>query len=251
MKSQNPWLKISAEDYEGHMSAPNVLQLQMLNKIFADVLNEFSPKSIAALGCTTGNGFEHSVGRNIEKVVGVDINPEYIAVCKKRYAEKLPQLKLICSDLAAINLPLSTFDLIHAALIFEYVDVDELLNKISKWLMPDGVLSVVLQLPSETSSPVSETQFQSLKLLSPLIKLIDPEEFKKTAQKYGLEEIKNDKIELASGKSFSVIKYVGKGLSPRFRESARLGKQTRYASEAGGETGSGQTVPYAKIFLQH
>ncbi|MCL4547344.1 MAG: methyltransferase domain-containing protein [Bacteroidetes bacterium] len=212
MESQNPWLNISAEDYEGHMSAPNVMQLQMLSKIFEDVLNEFSPKSIAVLGCTTGNGFEHLIGRNIEQIVGVDISPEYICVCKERYAEKLPQLQLICGDLAAINFPLLTFDLIHAALIFEYVNVDELLNKISKWLKPDGVLSVVLQLPSENSSPVSETQFQSLKLLNPLIKLIDPEEFKKMAQSYGLEEIKNDKIKLASGKSFSVTKYVGKGL---------------------------------------
>lgn len=212
MKSKNPWLKISAADYEGHMSAPNVMQLQMLSKIFEDVLNEFSPKSIAVLGCTTGNGFEHLIGRNIEKVVGVDISPGYIAVCKKRYAEKLPQLKLICGDLAEIDFPHSTFNLIHAALIFEYVNVDELLNKISKWLKPDGVLSVALQRPSEVSAPVSETPFESIKSLTPFIKLVDTNKFKTLAQKHGLEEITNEIVKLKSGKSFTVIKYEGKGL---------------------------------------
>ena len=224
-ESQNPWLKISAEDYEGHMSAPNVMQLEMLSEIFANVMNEISPKSIAFLGCTTGNGFEHLIGRDIEQIVGVDINPEYISVCSERFAEKLPQMSLICDDLSKVSLPDSTFDLIHAALVFEYVDTDMLLSRISKWLKPDGILSVVLQLPSEASSPVSKTKYESVKLLSSFIKLFEPEEFKKTAQKYGLEEIKNDKMKLASGKSFSVIKYVGKGLSPRFAGEAGRSSQ--------------------------
>lgn len=202
--SKNPWLKVPAEDYEGHMSAPNVMQLQALSKIFTDVLDEFSPESIAVLGCATGNGFEYLVGRNIKKIVGVDINPEYLAVCSKRYAERLPRLKLICSDLATINFPHSTFDLIHAALIFEYVDVEMLLSKISNWLKPDGVLSVVLQLPSESSLPVSETQFESVKTLAPFIKLISPETFDRKAKKGNLVLNKRDLIEIPGGKKFAV-----------------------------------------------
>ncbi len=209
-KTKNPWLQISAEDYEGHMSAPNVAQLQMLNKIFADVLNEYQPKSIAVLGCTTGNGFEHLIDKQIDRIVGVDINHEYLAICKNRFEKSLPLLELICTDLNEASFPYSSFDLIHAALVFEYVNVDSLLLKISNWLRPNGILSVVLQLPSETSAPVSETPYQSLKLLSPVMKLIDPEEFRKIAQKYGLEEIKNYNIKLVSGKSFSVNKYVRK-----------------------------------------
>jgi hypothetical protein len=46
--------------------------------------------------------------------------------------------------------------MIHAALLFEYVDVEITLSKISKWLKGNGVLSVVLQLPNDKSSPVSE-----------------------------------------------------------------------------------------------
>ena len=204
-KTQNPWLQIPAEDYEGHMSAPNVAQLQMLNKIFADVLNEIQPKSIAVLGCTTGNGFEHLINKKIERIVGVDINPDYISICKKRFQKKLSKLKLICTDLNEAEFPDSSFDLIHAALVFEYVEVESLLSKISHWLKPRGILSVVLQLPSEISAPVSETQYQSVKVLSPLIKLVDPEEFSEKARKYKLKEVKNYKIKLQSGKSFLVI----------------------------------------------
>ena len=204
-KMQNPWLQIQAEDYEGHMSTPNVAQLQMLNKIFADVLEEFNPKSIAILGCTTGNGFEHLTDKNIERIVGVDINPKYISICKKRFGKNLSQLKLVCADLNEINFPDSSFDLIHAALVFEYVEVEPLLSKISHWIKRDGILSVVLQLPGKAASPVSETPYQSMKLLNPYMKLVKLKEFRDNAQKYGLEEIKNFKVEMNSGKSFSEI----------------------------------------------
>ena len=104
-----------------------------------------------------------------------------------------------------INFPDSSFDLIHAVLVFEYVEVEPLLSKISHWIKRDGILSVVLQLPGKAASPVSETPYQSMKLLNPYMKLVKLEEFRENAQKYGLEEIKNFKVEMNSGKSFSEI----------------------------------------------
>lgn len=203
--TKNPWLQIPAEDYEGHMSAPNVAQLQMLNKIFADVLNEFHPQSIAILGCTTGNGFEHLIDKQIGRIVGVDINHEYLAICKNRFEKSLPKMEMICADLNEADFPYSSFDLIHAALVFEYVEVELLLSKISRWLRPSGILSVVLQLPTETSAPVSETPYQSLKLLSPVMKLVEPEEFRDITKSCGFNETKNLKIKMKSGKSFSIL----------------------------------------------
>ncbi len=204
-KTQNPWLQIPADDYEGHMSAPNVAQLQMLNKIFADVVNEYQPKSVEVLGCTTGNGFEHLINKNIERIVGVDINPDYISICKRRFEKKLPQLELVCADLNEVEFSNSSFSLIHAALVFEYVKVELLLSKISRWLKPEGILSVILQLPSDTSTPISETNYQSLKQLNSILNLIDPEDFSTTAIKKGLKEIQNYKIKLQSGKSFLIL----------------------------------------------
>ncbi|MFA7229480.1 MAG: class I SAM-dependent methyltransferase [Melioribacteraceae bacterium] len=199
---ENLWLKITAEDYEGHMSSPNVQQLQMLAKIFADVIAQFSPESILVPGSTTGNGFDCLSGGNIKRIVGVDINPEYIDVCRSRYGKKLPGLELICSDLSEIDFPENSFDLIHAALIFEYVEAAMIMKKFARWLRTDGKLSVILQLPGKGSSPVSESPFQSVKILSDVINLIEPGKLKESAAEMNLKCINEELITLSTGKQF-------------------------------------------------
>ena len=85
----NPWLTISAEDYEAHMASPEVGQLQVLNQLFKVVLEEHRPESMAVLGCSTGNGFEHIDPSTTRRVVGIDINPSYLAVARKRFLGSL------------------------------------------------------------------------------------------------------------------------------------------------------------------
>lgn len=205
MKLQNPWLQIPADDYKNHMSAPNVGQLQVLNKIFKEVLDEFNPKSICVLGCTTGNGFEHLINRSVEEIVGIDINQNYLDECNNRYGKELPQLKLICADLDELELQSNIFDLIHAALIFEYVDVQNLLRKTSKWLRTDGILSMVFQLPSEKSNPVSDTPYHSLKSLSSIMKLIDVNEIEDIIERENFLCTKSYNINLPQDKKFLVM----------------------------------------------
>lgn len=200
----NPWLEIPASDYENHMSAPNVGQLQMLNKIFEDVLDEFNPKSICILGCTTGNGFEHLINRNINEIIGIDINKNYLEECYNRFHNSLPQLKLICADLNEIDLHSNKFDLIHAALIFEYVDVKKVLNKIKKWLKHQGILCAVFQLPSENATPVSETPYVSLKSLSSIMTLFDKAEIEKMIKEKFLL-INSYNVNLPQNKKFFVV----------------------------------------------
>ena len=201
-ETKNPWLQIPAEEYEGHMSAPNVMQLQMLDEVFENVLNEFSPRSICVPGCTAGNGFQHLVNRDFDRVVGIDINREYVGECRNWFIQDVRNLQLICADLNELELINPMFDLIHAALIFEYVDVDILLTKIANWLKPNGVLTVVLQLPSDSSSPVSETSYPSVKILIPFINLVEPRTFISKAGKCGLFLINQSEIQLAAGKRF-------------------------------------------------
>ena len=203
-KFQNSWLQIPADDYEGHMSDENVRQQQALNEIFKNVLAEYSPESLCVLGCTTGNGFEHINTDVTKRDVGVDINKEYLEILHNRFGTQIPGMKLICDDLNELDLPAASFDLIHAALLFEYVDVEKTLNKISRWLKKNGILSVVLQLPSDQTSPVSETPYQSLKLLSPILNLVNPDMFSSSANKAGLKEVKGFEYDLKTGKKFFV-----------------------------------------------
>lgn len=202
-ETKNPWLQIPSEDYEGHMSAPNVAQLQMLDEMFESALDKFSPRSICIPGCTAGNGFQHLINRDLDLVVGIDINPKYLMECRNWFIQDVQNLHLICADLNELDLIYPMFDLIHVALVFEYVEVDLLLSKIFRWLKPKGILSVILQLSGESSAPVSETEYQSVKVLAPFIKLINPKDFKEKAEKCGLLQIEETEIELSTGKHFT------------------------------------------------
>lgn len=81
----SPWQRIPAGDYEAHMSAANVLQSQALNKIFKEALENLTPENLCVLGCTTGGGFENINTSVTKKVVGLDINREYLEILKDRF----------------------------------------------------------------------------------------------------------------------------------------------------------------------
>ena len=79
----------------------------------------------------------------------------------RRRDARLPNLKLVESDLLSCSLKPCSFDLIHAALIFEYLAPERAAPKLAGWLTPGGVLAVVLQLPSPESKMVSQTEYTS------------------------------------------------------------------------------------------
>ena len=187
--SSNPWLSIPWEDYEGHMASPEVRQAQFLNDIFKSVLQMYEPQSIAVLGCSAGNGFENIDPSVTQKVIGVDINPDYLEVLQDRYGSSLPDLKLICTDLAELELEAGSCDLIFCGLIFEYVDPKDLVSKIRQWLSMNGKLIVVLQLPSENSKMISETKYESLRRLKPVMRLVDPQAFQRACAQAGYTEV--------------------------------------------------------------
>jgi SAM-dependent methyltransferase len=198
----NPWLEIPAADYEGHMGSPEVGQLQMLNLRMREVLAETRPRSVAVLGCTTGNGFEHFDLAITQSILGVDINPDYLRQARERYSGLGSALELVCTDLNRWNCGKRRFDLVHAALIFEYVHAERLLGQIYAALKPGGILSVVLQLPVEGLPAVSQARFSSLEKLSPLFHHDTPEEFDGLASRQGLDKTASRIETLASRKTF-------------------------------------------------
>ena len=69
--------------------------------------------------------------------------------------------------------------------------VSPLLKRAASWLKTGGVLSVILQLPSEESGPGTDTPFDSLKLLEPAMRLADPAEVTAEAHNPGLARRKS------------------------------------------------------------
>ena len=200
----NPWLLIPADEYEGHMSDENVGQLQALNKIFCDNLKIYLPESLCILGCTTGNGFEHIIPAITRKITGIDLNEKYLKILRERLEKKIPGMELICADMNDFDLPPESFDMIYAALIFEYVETQKVLENISRSLNKNGKLISVLQLKNENMNAVSETKYKSLKLLSPCFNYVEPDFFISSARQAGLTKEKSYGYDLKTGKKFFV-----------------------------------------------
>ncbi len=81
----NPWLRIPASDYEGHMGSPNVAQQSFLAQTFKESLDNHDSSTIALLGCSTGNGLEYVNNNATQRVTAIDINPEYLEILRQRY----------------------------------------------------------------------------------------------------------------------------------------------------------------------
>ena len=121
--ANNPWLRIPVADYEGHMRSAGVQQLDALADLFGEALAICRPRSVAILGVAGGNGLEHVDAAAARRVVGVDLNPEFLTAVRQRFG-KLP-LELHCLDLASEPVEIAPAQLVHAALIFEHAGVDQ------------------------------------------------------------------------------------------------------------------------------
>ncbi len=204
---KNPWLEIPFDDYEGHMRDPAVGQFAFLSQIFYSQLNRFSPDSVGILGAATGNGLEHIDRGQTRSVTVFDINPHYLEVLEQRYRDRIPGLEIRNVDLNLYDNPNHRFAMIYAALVFEYVDCDSLLERSSKWLKQQGVLTVILQQADAANKKVSRTRFASLEKLAPLMNLVYPETFRDMAAKHNLVEIFSETVRLPAGKTFHVASY--------------------------------------------
>lgn len=198
----NPWLGIPAADYEGHMAA--VGQLAALSDIFKDIYEQTRPRRLAILGCATGNGFEHIDPAITDEVLGVDLNPAYLRLALERFPHLAPRLRLLAGDVTRLDREPRSFDLIHAALLLEYLDPELLLTEVSAWLSSAGRCCIVLQLPSKDQPAVTTTRFASLQALGGVMRLHQPVEVEHLAADAGLTKTNDWEVALPNGKKLYV-----------------------------------------------
>lgn len=145
----NPWKDIDLDNYEKHMSLDNVYQLQAMNQMMKEQFYSYSAKSVMILGIAGGNGLEHIDKEKINLVYGIDINPNYLNECRKRYPELDDVFKPICADLSDTTLQLPYVDLLVANLLIEYIGY-ECFQKIVKKVNPEYV-SCIIQINTAAS----------------------------------------------------------------------------------------------------
>lgn len=203
----NPWLDISEADYVGHMSHPAVNQRSVLNRLVREALEDVRPEAFLVLGCSTGNGLEHVDRAVTERVTVVDINASYL----RRLADGFPQpgfeLEIRCADVNDATFDANAFDLVHAALLFEYVDWRPLIGRVALTLKRAAVLSVVLQLPATSTPAVTPTPFTSLQSLESLFDFVHPDALIAASEMAGLELVARRTERLPLGKAFEVLRF--------------------------------------------
>ncbi len=201
---RNPWLDIPLADYESHMSLPQVAQARLLADVFDGMLRTHRPQSVAVLGCSGGNGLERIAAATAGRVVAVDINPGYVEAVRARFQQRIPNLELIVGDIQRDEVSFPPVELVYAALLFEYVDVEAVLRRIRSLLTAGGLLGTVVQLSSPTSSPVTPSPFSSLQALAPVMRLVPPAQLRDLAEATGYREIAGWREASPGGKQFQV-----------------------------------------------
>lgn len=199
MSPMNPWQEIPLADYEAHMRADAVGQAVALSEMFGEVLELRKPASVAVLGVAGGNGLERINQRQTNRVVGVDLNPEYLATVRERFAH-MAGLELYAADLSEEMLALAPVELVHVALVFEHAGLGLCLENALGLVAHSGALSVVLQLPSTESQVVGSSGVASIGKLSSHFKLVDTATLMRTLAERGLRLIHEDTRSVPAGK---------------------------------------------------
>ncbi len=198
----HPWLQIPIEDYEGHMALPEVGQATLLRALMLETLRATSATSLAVLGVAGGNGLESIDPARISRLVALDFNPDYLALCVRRFGNRFPGLEPVLHDLSTGPPPNAPVDCVFAGLLLEYLSVERFCEMIPGLLNPGGHLGIVIQLPSLLLPGVSETPFTSLGRLAGVFHFVDPAALRQGLEREGFAMLREMRHDLPGGKSF-------------------------------------------------
>ncbi len=197
MHVPNPWSVVQASDYERHMGPAGVDQLGPLSALFQEVVLATQPDRLLVVGCATGNGLEHVDPSVTRRIVGVDVNLQYLGIARQRFMHLGPRLELYHADISAFQSMPAAFDLVHAALVFEYLHPEGLVRRISEWLADHGTCSVVLEVPGGEGP---EAPSRAMQVIDKAKRLVPPEDLTALFEHYGVPARRHREIPVRYGK---------------------------------------------------
>jgi len=203
----NPWNEVPLADYEKHMSHETVGQLELLNILTKKYLNAIKPESCIILGVAGGNGLEHIEPLVTKRIIGIDINQDYLDVTFKRHGARLTGLEVLNIDITKDRGSIGRTQMIWAALIVEYIGIENTLLFAGNNLTSDGHLIVTIQ-SNRKLMPVSPTGIESVKKVGQIFQFIGTEELLKKAEQSGFKLITSEENELPNGKSFLTFHFI-------------------------------------------
>lgn len=198
MSTPNPWTVVPATDYEAHMGPAGADQLAPLAQLFQEVYLAAQPDRLLVVGCATGNGLEHVDPSITKRAVAVDVNLQYLGIARQRFFHLGPALELYCSEMEKFRQAPASFDLVHAALVLEYVQPDVAVRRFAEWLAPGGNCSVVLQLPGG-DAPLPANR--AMQIISKAMHFVDPAELVRLMAEQGLAKRREKRVPVKHGKA--------------------------------------------------
>lgn len=204
----NPWEKVPLQDYENHMKSPSVQQLQKLNEIIKSQIYKYKISTIAILGIAGGNGLEFIDNSQIKTVYGIDINQNYLDVCKEKYKNLKDCLVLKKLDLSNLSNDLPKVDIVIANLFIEYIGIDIFIKQLSKNL-PQYV-SCVIQKNSDDNFVSDSPYLKAFDEISLLHKDIEKTSLVKAMSTIGYSLILSEEYLLPNMKKFIRLDFVNK-----------------------------------------
>jgi len=199
---KNPWEKIDLEVYEKHMSHDNVYQLQKLNEIMKEQFQDNKHENVGVLGVAGGNGLNNIDISNVRKVFAIDVNKEYLNVCRERYDYMGEILETICRDINDKEFCFPKTDLIVCNLIIEYIREEQFVAIVERNKENIKLISCVIQ-DNEKNSFVSDSEYSSH--FTPITSInhdINDNKLKNLFAKIGFNCIKTKNYNLPNNKSF-------------------------------------------------
>jgi len=200
---KSPWLDVPLADYEGHMALPGIEQAQLLSDIFAGSLAKFSPRSVAVIGCAGGNGLDR-IPPAISRVVGVDLNPRFVAETEARFRGRIETLELMVGDIQSHEVSFAPVDLIFLGLILEYVNAESVMARMPSMLTARGRIVTVVQLPTVGYQQVSPSPFKSVHSVGEVMHLVPPARLQDSMEAQGFVQLESRNVVSNGGKRFQV-----------------------------------------------
>jgi hypothetical protein len=210
----NIWNTIPLEDYEQHMQHESVGQLNLLNILTKKYLQKVNPDIVLFLGIAGGNGLEHINNNITSQVYGIDINQSYLDETKKRFQGQIQNLNLVNLDISSKkNDVITKANLIWAALIFEYVEIETCFEFINKNTLENGHLIVTIQENNGVSS-VSQTGIETIKSAGQIFRLISESDLVSVADKFGFCKIDFEENILPNKKALKTYTFIKQSNEP-------------------------------------
>ncbi len=196
----HPWEEVELCAYEGHMSLAGIEQLQTLNALMKQRLSRYQPRSVMIWGVAGGNGLEHIDPQTTDRVVGVDVNQDYLDACKQRHAHLGEQFTAVRADLSKPCPELGTAELLSADLFIEYIGIVAFVARVKE--CAPKTLCCVIQKNVSAAFVSTSPYMQALSGIGALHRDIEEAELVSALAEIGYTVVRREEIPLKNGKMF-------------------------------------------------